>query len=72
MRKKATIPMNMDRAEPYVMRIADQLSDDPALISLLGSSFRVIVDYDVIRRRVTYSFRRPDDVEPGDEKAKVV
>lgn len=68
--KKPPIPA--ERAEPYVMRIADKLSDDPALIGLLGGSFKVLVDYDTVRRRVTYSFRRSDDTEPGDQDAKSV
>ena len=54
------------------MRIADQLSDDPVLVRLLGNRFKVFVDYDVDRRRVTYSFRSPDDIEPGDENVKLI
>lgn len=66
MKKKATIPLSPQQAQPYVMGIADQLSDDPMLVRLIGSSFKVIVDYDTAARRVTYSFRAPDDFDQGE------
>lgn len=69
---KRTRPFSADRAKPYVMRIADSLSDDPVLLRLLGPRFKVFVNYDVERRRVTYSFRRVDDTEPEDLDAKQV
>ena len=48
------------------MRIADLLSDDPLLIAVLGPNFKVIADYDRKQKRVTYSFRRPEDTGPDD------
>lgn len=70
--KKPISPIPAVRAKPYVMRIADKLSDDPILLRLLGDRFKVVVDYDTERRRVTYSFRSSEDVEPGDEDAQSV
>ena len=64
--KKYSSPKSLDANEPYVMRVADLLSDDPMLTGLLGPSFKVIVDYDTERMRVTYAFRRSDDT--GDEE----
>ena len=52
--------------QPYLMRIADLLSDDPLLIDVLGPNFKVIADYDRKTKRVTYSFRMPDDTCPDD------
>lgn len=72
MRKKPTIPFPAVNAEPYVMGIADKLSDDPMLRQLLGSRFKVIVSYDTSAKRVTYSFRSPEDNEPDDADAKAV
>ena len=72
MKRKATMPFPVDQARPYVMGIADSLSDDPMLTRLIGSRFKVIVDYDVQARRVTYSFRAPDDVDADDDNATVV
>ena len=72
MRKKATIPMPAGLAEPYLMGIADQLADDPMLCRLIGPRFMVIVDYNAAARRVTYSFRSPDDRDPADDDAVAV
>jgi hypothetical protein len=72
MKQKPTIPLPVGRAQPYVMGIADKLSDDPMLLQLLGRRFKVIVDYDTAAKRVTYSFRRPDDSEPDEQGAKSV
>lgn len=72
MNKKPTIPMPERRAEPYVMGIADKLSDDPMLLRLLGPNFKVLVDYDTARRRVTYSFRAPGDTSPDEDEARRV
>ena len=54
------------------MRIADLLSDDPLLVDILGPRFKVIADYDRKAKRVTYSFRRPDDTGPDEQGAKSV
>lgn len=70
--KRHPAPIPADKAEPYVMRIADKLSDDPALLRLLGERFKVLVDYDTERRRVTYSFRCPDDDDPRELDARPV
>nr|WP_315465708.1 hypothetical protein [uncultured Rhodoferax sp.] len=70
--KKYPSPKVLDLNQPYVMRIADLLSDDPMLIGLLGSSFKVVAAYDRDAKRVTYSFRRLDDTEPDEWEAKRV
>jgi len=70
--KKPAFPLPADRAQPYVMGIADKLSDDPMLLQLLGPRFKVIVDYDAAAKRVTYSFRAPDDVGSDEHDAKVI
>lgn len=72
MKKKPTKLRTFDPTQPYVMRIADLLSDDPMLIGLLGHSFKVIADYDTAAKRVTYSFRRTDDTHPGESDATPV
>lgn len=72
MKQKPTIPLPAGLAQPYVMGIADKLSDDPMLRQLLGSRFKVIVNYDASAKRVTYSFRSPEDNEPDDADAKAV
>lgn len=72
MKKKPTIPLSADRAQPYVMGIADQLSDDPMLRRLIGSRFKVLVNYDLAAKRVTYSFRSPEDLDPDEADAKSV
>jgi hypothetical protein len=72
MRKKPTIPFPAATGESYLMGIADKLSDDPMLLQLLGPHFKVIVEYDPFVRRVTYSFRLPEDNEPDDAHAKAV
>lgn len=72
MKQKPTIPLPAGLAQPYVMGIADKLSDDPMLRQLLGSRFKVIVSYDTSAKRVTYSFRSPEDNEPDDAHAKAV
>ncbi|MEZ5635954.1 MAG: hypothetical protein R3E92_02350 [Burkholderiaceae bacterium] len=72
MKRKATIPLPTDQARPYVMGIADKLSDDPMLRQLIGPRFKVVVSYDADRRRVTYSFRDPGDNDPNDADAQMV
>ena len=72
MKQKSPTPLTAGRAEPYVMSIADKLSDDPMLRQLIGSRFKVIVDYDTSAKRVTYSFRSPEDNDPDDAEAKAV
>ena len=72
MKKKATIPFPISEAQPYVMGIADQLSDDPLLRDMFGTRFKVIVDFDTHARRITYSFRSPDDRDADDQGATVV
>lgn len=72
MKRKPTIPLAAESARPFVMAIADQLSDDPMLLRLLGRSFKVVVNYDTVARRVTYSFRSSEDHDPSDSDAKPV
>jgi hypothetical protein len=54
------------------MGIADQLSDDPMLVRLIGPRFKVIVEYDAKAKRVTYSFRSPEDPDSSDPDAQSV
>jgi hypothetical protein len=61
-----------DQAQAYLMRIADLLSDDPLLLDVIGPTFKVIADYDRKAKRVTYSFRLPDDLAPSDQDATSV
>ena len=70
--KKHLSPKALDLNQPYVMRIADLLSDDPMLIGLLGPSFKVVAAYDRDAKRVTYSFRCVDDTQPDEWDAKPV
>ena len=42
------------------------------LLQLLGSRFKVIVDYDVQLRRITYSFRTTGDVGSDEQDAKII
>lgn len=73
--KKLTIPYrpwHEDKIEPYVMKLADDLSNDPMIAGLLGKNFKVIVDYDAHARRITYSFRTPDDIGSDEHDAKVI
>jgi hypothetical protein len=72
MKKKPTIPLATDDVQPYIMGIADKLSDDPMLARVLGSRFKVVVSYDLQARRVTYSFRSPEDLDPDDADAQQV
>lgn len=72
MKSKFRPPMSENQAEPFVMAIADRLSDDPMLLRLIGPKFKVLVHYDMAARRVTYSFRAPGDVDPDEVDARFV
>lgn len=63
-------PWHTDQIEPYVMKLADQLSNDPMIAGLLGSEFKVIVDYNAPAKRITYSFRQAHDTEPDEVDLK--
>lgn len=65
---KTRLPLAKSRSaeQPRFMRVADILSNDPDLVSFLGPRFKVVVSYDADRRRVTYSFRCPDDTAPDE------
>lgn len=74
-KKKLTVPYrpwHTDKIEPYVMNLADQLSDDPMIAGLLGRNFKVLVDYNAVAKRITYSFRAADDVGPDESGARYV
>lgn len=74
-KKKLTVPVrpwHTDKIEPYVMKLADDLSNDPMIAALLGPSFKVIVDYDANAKRITYSFRTPEDITEEDSQAKKI
>ena len=66
MKKKPTIVVPLQRDDIYLMRIADLLSDDPILCDVIGPSFKVVAWADREKKRVTYSFRRKDDIEPDE------
>lgn len=72
MKKKSTNSNSFGDPQPYIMRIADLLSDDPILVSVIGPRFKVIATADRKAKRVTYSFRCVDDTEPDESDAKVV
>lgn len=72
MKKKPTIVHSRQDEQPYIMRIADLLSDDPILVSVIGPHFKVIAHADHERKRVTYSFRCVDDTEPDEWDVKQV
>ena len=72
MKKKPTALVASAPVQPYVMGVADQLSNDPFLRDMFGSRFRVVVDFDTQARRITYSFRAPDDIDADDSGAQVV
>jgi hypothetical protein len=67
MKRKPTIPDAHDPMQPYIMGVADKLSDDPLLARLFGSRYKVIVTYDLQAKRVTYSFRSPEDAHVAPE-----
>ena len=74
-KKKLTVPGGQrysDPLEPYVMKVADDLSNDPVIAAFLGPRFKVIVDYDAHARRITYSFRSPDDAGLDEHNARPV
>ena len=74
-KKKLTIPYrpwHTDKIEPYVMKLADDLSNDPMIRALLGHEFKVLVDYNAEAKRITYSFRSKDDITDEDDQAKKV
>lgn len=72
MKKKPTIAAQPDSAQPYIMRIADLLSDDPILVHVIGPRFKVVAYADHKAKRVTYSFRGVDDTEPDEWDLKPV
>lgn len=51
-------PIHQKTPDPqdYLMRIADLLSDDPFLLTVLGGSFKVSAEYDAKKRFVKYLF----------------
>lgn len=50
-----TLPVTAN-PQDYLMRIADLLSDDPFLLTVLGGSFKVSAEYDAKKRFVKYLF----------------
>ena len=64
MKKKPTIPQRLDHSQPYLMQIADLLSDDPRIVQVIGPRFKVIAWVDEEAKRVNYSFRSVDDTAP--------
>jgi len=72
MKKKPTIAHHSQDEQPYIMRIADLLSDDPILVHVIGPRFKVVAFADRKAKRVTYSFRGVDDTEPDEWDVKPV
>ena len=72
MKKKLTIVAQPEKSQPYLMRIADLLSDDPILVHVIGPRFKVVAYADRKAKRVTYSFRGVDDTEPDEWDLKAV
>ena len=70
MTKKHHHPITLGTQEPYLMHIADLLSDDPILIAVLGLRFKVVAYCDRKAKRVTYSFRCVDDTQPDEWEGK--
>ncbi|MDE2417888.1 MAG: hypothetical protein KGN32_08790 [Burkholderiales bacterium] len=64
MKKKPSIVERPDQAKPYLMQIADLLSDDPRIVQVIGSRFKVVAWVDERAKRVNYSFRGVDDTAP--------
>ena len=64
MKKKLTILQRPEQSKPYVMQIADLLSDDPRIVQVIGSRFKVVAWVDERAKRVNYSFRGVDDTAP--------
>lgn len=64
MKKKSTIPQRPEQTKPYLMQIADLLSDDPRIVQVIGSRFKVVAWVDEKAKRVNYSFRGVDDTAP--------
>ncbi len=72
MKKKPTIPHRLDKSKPFLMQVADLLSDDPRIVQVIGSRFKVVAWADEKAKRVTYSFRSVDDTEPDELDIKQV
>lgn len=70
MSKKVNAPTVFDKQEPHLMRIADLLSDDPMLTTVLGPRFKVVAFCNREAKRITYSFRCVDDTLPDEWDAK--
>ena len=66
MNKKHTITPQKEGLQPYLMHIADLLSDDPILVQVIGTRFKVVAYADCKAKRVTYSFRCVDDTLPDE------
>ncbi len=64
MKKKPTVVQRPDRDQPYLMQIADLLSDDPRIVQVIGSRFKVVAWVDEQAKRVNYSLRSVDDTAP--------
>jgi hypothetical protein len=71
MKKKLTIPYrpwHTDKVEPYVYDLAKRLAKDGMIGGLLGPDFKVLVKFDAQAKRITYSFRTADYVEPDESE----
>lgn len=67
--RKLTIPYRawqVEKIEPYAMRVAEELARDGMFRGLLGHGFQVFVRVERDQKRIVYSFRAADD-EATDE-----
>ena len=62
--KKRPTNQRPDVSQPYLMHIADLLSDDPRIVQVIGPRFKVVAWVDEQAKRVNYSFRSVDDTAP--------
>lgn len=62
--KNHTKQERLDRSQPFLMQIADLISDDPRIVQVIGSRFKVVAWVDEQAKRVNYSFRSVDDTAP--------
>lgn len=64
MKKNLTTVPRPEKTKPYLMEIADWLSDDPRIVQVIGSRFKVVAWVDEKLKRVNYSFRCVEDTAP--------
>jgi hypothetical protein len=71
-RRRPIVRISQAHQQPYLMRIADLLSDDPILTDVIGERFKVVAHCDRDLKRITFSFRCPDDTLPDEWDIKSI